>query len=163
MTVVIRITPRSTPLTMAARGARTLHATIRAIARRPTTSSVWLATKGVRLNAVGITDIDDAVAAEHKRGVWNRRTIHDYAQRLRAFFLFAEMRGWCRAGLAAGIMAPRFMADETVPKGLKRDDVLRLMVSVARDRPVDKRDRAILMLFIVIWAADGGNRRAAAG
>ena len=93
-------------------------------------------------------DIDDVIAAEHRRGAWNRRTIHDYAQRLRAFFLFAEARGWCRAGLAAGIMAPRFMADETVPKGLRREDVLRLLASVQEDRPVDKRDRAILMLLI---------------
>ena len=46
-------------------------------------------------------------------------------QRLRAFFLFAEARDWCRAGLAAGIMAPRFMADETVPNGLPRHDVVR--------------------------------------
>ena len=58
------------------------------------------------------------------------------------------MRGWCRAGLAAGIVAPRFMADETVPKGLPREDVVRLLASVGGDRPVDKRDRAILMLFI---------------
>ena len=108
----------------------------------------WLAGKGVPLNAVRMTDIDDVIAAEHRRGVWKRRTIHDYAQRLRAFFLFAEARGWCRAGLAAGIMAPRFMADETVPKGLRRDDVLRLLASVQADRPVDKRDRAILMLFV---------------
>lgn len=107
-----------------------------------------LAPKGVRLSAVGMTDIDDAVAAEHVRGAWVRRTRHDYAQRLRAFFLFAETRGWCRAGLAAGIVAPRFMADETVPKGLRRDDVVRLLASVGGDRPVDKRDRAILMLFI---------------
>ncbi len=41
-----------------------------------------------------------------------RRTMHDYAQRLRAFFLYAEARIWCRTGLAAGIMAPRLMADE---------------------------------------------------
>lgn len=109
----------------------------------------WLAGKSVPLNAVRMTDIDDVIAAEHRRGVWKRRTIHDYAQRLRAFFLFAEASGWCRTGLAAGIMAPRFMSDETVPKGIKRNDVLRLMVSVARDRPVDKRDRAILMLLIV--------------
>jgi site-specific recombinase XerD len=95
-----------------------------------------------------MTDIDDVIAAEHKRGAWNRRTIHDYAQRLRAFFLFAEARGWCRTGLAAGIMAPRFMADETMPKGLRREDVLRLLASVQEDRPVDKRDRAILMLLI---------------
>ncbi|MGH7120169.1 MAG: tyrosine-type recombinase/integrase, partial [Acetobacteraceae bacterium] len=74
--------------------------------------------------------------------------IHDYAQRLRAFFLFAEARGWSRTGLAAGIMAPRFMADETAPKGVKREDVLRLLASVQGDRPVDKRDRAILMLFV---------------
>ena len=46
-------------------------------------------------------------------------------------------------------MAPRFMPDETVPKGLKREDVLRLLGHrVEGDRPVDKRDRAILMLFI---------------
>ena len=45
-------------------------------------------------------------------------------------------------------MAPRFMADEIVPKGLRREDVLRLLASVQGDRPVDKRDRAILMLFI---------------
>ena len=45
-------------------------------------------------------------------------------------------------------MAPRFMRDETVPKGLKREDVLRLLATTEGDRPVDKRDRAILMLFI---------------
>jgi integrase/recombinase XerD len=51
-------------------------------------------------------------------------------------------------GLAAGIMGPRFMADEVVPKGIKRTDVLRLLASVQGERPVDKRDRAILMLFV---------------
>lgn len=104
--------------------------------------------KGMRLNAVQISDIDDAVAAEHGQGAWARRTRHDYAQRLKAFFLFAQTRGWCRIGLAAGIVAPRFMADEAVPKGLPREDVVRLLESTAGDRLVDKRDRAILMLFI---------------
>ena len=108
----------------------------------------WLAGNGVVLDAVCITDIDDAVAAEHKRAAWSRRTAHSYAQRLRAFFLFAEARGWCSPGLAAGIMAPRFMADETIPKGLKREDVVRLLASVDGSRPVDKRDRAILMLLV---------------
>ncbi|MUZ66404.1 site-specific integrase [Agrobacterium vitis] len=108
----------------------------------------WLAGRCTPLDAVQMADIDDAIAAEYRRGAWNRRTMHDYAQRLRAFFLYAEARSWCRMGLAAGIMAPRFMADEAVPKGIKRDDVLRLLASVRRDRPVDKRDRAILMLFV---------------
>lgn len=108
-----------------------------------------LAGKGVPLGNIRITDIDDIIAAEYRRGVWKRRTAHDYAQRLKAFFLFAEASGWCRTGLAAGIIPPRFMTDEAVPKGIKRDDALRLMASVARDRPVDMRDRAILMLLIV--------------
>src|SRR5208282_384496 len=115
-----------------------------------------LAGNDIPLSAVRMTDIDDAMAAEHRRGVWNRRTIHDYAQRLRAFFLFAEARGWCREGLAAGIMAPRFMADETVPKGLKRENVLRLLASVQGDRPVDKRDQAILMLLYGLRAGEVG-------
>jgi integrase/recombinase XerD len=108
----------------------------------------WSTGKGVPLNAVRMTDIDDVIAAEHRRGVWKRRSIHDYAQRLRAFFLFAEARGWCRAGLASGIIAPRFIADESVPKGLEREDILRLLASVVGDRAVDKRDMAILKLLI---------------
>jgi integrase/recombinase XerD len=35
-----------------------------------------------------------------------------------------------------------------VPKGLRREHVVHLLASVQGDRPVDKRDRAILMLFI---------------
>ncbi len=124
------------------------HATIQSYRRAADHFFVWLAGKGIPLFAVQIADIDDAVAAEHSRGAWNRRTIHDYAQRLRAFFIYAEANGWCRAGLAAGIMTPRFMADETVPKGVRRNDVVRLLASVQGDRPVDKRDRAILMLFV---------------
>ena len=108
----------------------------------------WLAENGVRLSAVRMTDIDDVIAAEHERGAWCRRTIHDYAQRLRAFFRFAEAHGWCALGLAAGIVAPRFLMDETVPKGLRREDVLRLLASVQGNHPIDKRDRAILMLFV---------------
>jgi len=123
-------------------------ATIQDYCRAADRFFLWLAGRGTPLSAVRITDIDDVVAAEHKRGAWGRRTRHDYVQRLRAFFLFAEARNWCRAGLAAGIMAPRFMADETVPKGLRRQDVVRLLGSIQGDRPVDLRDRAILMLFI---------------
>ncbi len=123
-------------------------ATIQDYCRAADRFFLWLEGRGTPLVDVGMTDIDDVIAEEHRRGAWNRRTRHDYAQRLRAFFLFAEARDWCRSGLAAGIMAPRFMADETVPKGLRREDVVRLLASVQGDRPVDKRDRAILMLFI---------------
>jgi integrase/recombinase XerD len=108
----------------------------------------WQAATDIPLDSVRITDIDDAITDEKARGTCGRRAMHDYAQRLRAFFRFAEPRGWCTPGIAKGIMAPRFKRDESVPKGLKREDVLRLLATTEGDRPVDKRDRAILMLFI---------------
>jgi site-specific recombinase XerD len=74
--------------------------------------------------------------------------MHDYAQRLRGFFQFAEARGWCKPGIADGIMAPRFQRDEDLPRGLKREDVVRLLATTEGQRPADKRDRAVLMLFI---------------
>jgi integrase/recombinase XerD len=40
------------------------------------------------------------------------------------------------------------MADEIVPKVIKRVDIERLLASVQGDGPVEKRDRAILMLFV---------------
>ena len=123
-------------------------ATIRDYCRAADLFFFWLAERGTSLDAVQMGDIDDAVSAEHRRGAWSRRTIHDYAQRLRAFFLFAEAHGLCRVGLARGIIGPRFMADETVPKGVRREDVVRLLASVQGNRPVDKRDCAILMLFV---------------
>ena len=108
----------------------------------------WLAASGTPLASVRIADIDGAIAAKKARGTCDRRTMHDYAQRLRAFFRFAETRGWCMPGMAEGIMPPRFKPDEAVPKGLKREDVLRLLASTESNRPADTRDRAILMLFI---------------
>jgi site-specific recombinase XerD len=108
----------------------------------------WLAATDIPLASVRITDIDDAINDKKARGTCGRRAMHDYAQRLRAFFRFAEALGWCTPGMANGIMPPRFKRDESVPKGLKRDDVLRLLATTEGNRPVDMRDRAILMLFI---------------
>jgi site-specific recombinase XerD len=108
----------------------------------------WLAATDILLASVRIADIDDAMNDKKARGTCGRRAMHDFAQRLRAFFRFAETRGWCPPGMAAGIMPPRFMRDEGVPKGLKREDVLRLLATTQGSRPADKRDRAILLLFI---------------
>ena len=114
----------------------------------------WLDERGVALASVRITDIDQAVARYHARD-YSRVTIRDYAQRLRTFFRFAEQQGWCTAGLAEGIMPSRFYRGETVPKGLNRDEVLRLLVTTEGDRAADRRDRAILMLLITYGLRSG--------
>ncbi|MCP4212600.1 MAG: tyrosine-type recombinase/integrase [Halieaceae bacterium] len=107
----------------------------------------WLDERGVALASVGITMIDQFITRYHARG-FSRSTIHLYAQQLRRFFRFAEQQGWCRPGLADGIMPPRRYPGETIPKGLKRGEVIRLLATTESDRPCDIRARAILMLLI---------------
>ena len=114
----------------------------------------WLDEWDVALASVGTADIDRAVARWHARGC-SRLTIRNYAQQLRNFFRFAEHRGWCIPGLADGIMPLRFHPGETVPKGLNRDKVLRLLKTSEGNRPVDVRDRAILMVLIAYGLRSG--------
>ena len=101
----------------------------------------------VALAAVEITDIDREALRWHTRGC-SRVTIHDYAHHLRTFFRFAERRDWCTPGLAEGIMPPRFHPGAPLPKGLGREEVLRLLATTEGSRPADVRDRAILMVLI---------------
>ncbi|MYD92692.1 MAG: tyrosine-type recombinase/integrase [Chloroflexi bacterium] len=107
------------------------------------------------LGSVSIVDVDGAIAAKSARGGLSRRTIDTYARCLKTFFRFAEDRRWCRPGIAAAITAPRIYVNEDVPARLKREDVVRLLATTEGDRPVDKRDRAILMLLAVYGLRSG--------
>ena len=108
----------------------------------------------VALTEVGIADIDREVARWHARDC-SRITIHDYSERLRTFFRFAESQGWCAPGLADGIMPSRFHPGRPLPKGLDRDEVLRLLATSEGDRPADVRDRAILMVLVAYGLRSG--------
>ena len=108
----------------------------------------WLAASGTPLASVKVNDIDQAIAEKNARGTCSRTTIRIYAERLRAFFRFAEDRAWCTAGLAEGIIPAHNYPDEPVPAGLARDDVRRLLSTTQGDCAVDKRDRAILLLLV---------------
>ena len=108
----------------------------------------------VALAEVGIADIDREVARWHARDC-SRITIHDYSERLRTFLRFAESQGWCAPGLADGIMPYRFHPGRPLPKGLDRDEVLRLLATSEGDRPADVRDRAVLMLLVAYGLRSG--------
>ncbi len=108
---------------------------------------VWLNERDVDLASVRIAMIDEIIACYHARG-YSRSTVHLYAQQLRYFFRFAEQQRWCMPGLADGIMPPRRYPGEAIPKGLNRDEVIRLLATSEGDRPFDIRARAILMLLI---------------
>ena len=109
----------------------------------------WLIAGGKRLQSVRIADIDAAIEAKTAERPYSRATIRGYAERLRAFFRFAEDRGWCTPGMAEGIVPGRFYPGQRVRGTLSRADIERLLATTDRDRLVDRRDRAILMLLIV--------------
>ena len=98
---------------------------------------------------VTIADIDVAVARKGDEDGYARASIQGYINSLRAFFCYAEQRGWCRPGLAAAIMSVHLFADEGLPKGPAWNDVQLLLANTKGDQPKDIRDRAIIMLFAV--------------
>lgn len=103
--------------------------------------------------------IDVAFQKVLESGGYARTTIQGHASALRAFFRFAERRGWCRKGLAASIRSPRVFAQASVPRGPSWEDVRRLLTMTEGDKPSDIRARPILMLFAIYGLRNGEVRR----
>ncbi len=108
-----------------------------------------LGAPGHSLAALTIAQIDQALIARVSRGGYARRTVAGLAKALRCFFHFADRSGWCQPGLAEAIKGPRIFAQESFPAGPSWADVQRLLASTKGGRPVDVRDRAILLLLAV--------------
>ena len=70
---------------------------------------------------------------------WNRTSVSVAAQALRAFFRFAETRGWCATGFAKGIEGPKIYKYEGLPEGPSWKEVRKLLRSVKGSRPADLR------------------------
>ena len=74
-----------------------------------------LAVRDVPLTAVEMVDVDEFLAAKMASGSCKRATINNYARYLRAFLAFGEARGFCRSGLAEGVIPSRIYRDDTIP------------------------------------------------
>jgi site-specific recombinase XerD len=107
------------------------------------------------LEKITVSDVDLLLAQKVNEEDYARRSVRDYASSLRSFFRYAEMRGWCRAGIAASIMAPRVFQHETLPSGPTWDVVQEIVDATAGDRPITIRDHAILMLLAVNGVRSG--------
>ena len=106
-----------------------------------------------------LSQIDQALVEQLTDGGYARVTIQGLACDLRSFFSYAESKGWCRVGLAAGIKGPRIYSQESIPAGPSWDDVLKLLAQTDGDRAVDIRDRALLMLLAHYGLRAGEVRR----
>ena len=94
-----------------------------------------------------IRQIDEAFLELVNQGRYVRCSVHTLASALRAFFRYAADHGWCQSDLAEAIKAPRIFRHERLPFSPTWEEVQRLIGSAAGQRPVDVRDRAILLLL----------------
>ena len=109
---------------------------------------------------ITVEAVDRALSDEETRNgrIRTRATIRNHADALRAFFRFAEDRGWCRPGLAATITSPRVYKDTTLPAGPSAEDLERLLATTEGDQPEDLRDRALLLTLSVYGLRAGEAR-----
>ena len=107
------------------------------------------------LDTISVADVDSALAQQVNEEHYARVTVQTRASSLRSFFRYAEMRQWCRSGIATAIMAPRVFQHESLPSGPAWEDVRKALDAVAGDQPTAIRDRAILMLLAVYGVRAG--------
>jgi integrase/recombinase XerD len=101
------------------------------------------------LGQLTVNGLDQALTQNDIQKSQARVTIRTRLSALRAFFRYAEARGWCTRGLTDTIILPRIFKSETLPQGPSWQEVQRLLSGTEGNRPTDIRDRAIVMLLAV--------------
>ena len=100
------------------------------------------------------TRLDAIQIQKFRKGVYSQHTMYNCATTLRAFFRYAERQGWCRAGIANSIQAPRIYKYATLPSSPTWKDVQRLLKTTKGNRPSDIRARAVILLLAVYGLRD---------
>ena len=97
------------------------------------------------LSTISLKNVDRYFFAMANR--WGKVSLSSCAAVLRAFFIYAERRRWCRTGIALGIKGPPIRQTSSVPGGPKWDEVLRLLRTTNGRTPAVIRAKAILLLL----------------
>jgi len=108
----------------------------------------WLVGQCIPLSAVSpvvITKYFTGAVA----GRWKRTSVSFHVQSLRSFFRYASCRGWCAAGIAESIDAPRLYTYENLPQGPSWKEVKELLASVNGAAPSQIRSRCAILLCAV--------------
>jgi integrase/recombinase XerD len=107
----------------------------------------WLVAQGVPLSAVSPVVITKYFTGA--AGKWKRATVSFHVQSLRSFFRYASSRGWCAAGIAESIDAPRLYTYENLPQGPSWEEVRRLLATVNGASSSQIRSRCAILLCAV--------------
>jgi integrase/recombinase XerD len=114
----------------------------------------WFSERHRSFAALRLRDVDDFLIFKGANG-WSRKSACGYANSLRAFFYYAEQRGWCKPGIAEGIISPRLYAHEGLPEGPQWKQVQRLLKGVKGNSAAALRAKAVLLLLTVYGLRSG--------
>ena len=117
----------------------------------------WFDQSGRSLEAAQPEDVD--AYFRHVSTRWGRVSIRTAGKMLRAWFQYAERRGWVQARIAATILLPRLYRHEGLPMGPTWDEVGCMIERIDGDAPITLRDRAVLMLLSTYGLRSGEVRR----
>ena len=121
---------------------------------RAATFLAWFAHQHRSLKAMRLDDVDEFLELKATWG-WSRRTIAAASGGIRAFLKYAECRGWCRTGIAAGIVAPTIYKLEGLPDGPTREQVAVLLQNTKGKSVATLRAKALLSLFAIYGLRSG--------
>jgi site-specific recombinase XerD len=107
---------------------------------------VWLAARSRPWTQTHLEDVSAYLASRPR---WSRATIACHVQSLRTLFRHGARRGWCGAGLADAIDAPRLYTHERLPQGPAWSDIQRLLDANRGDTIPQIRNYAMLLLLAV--------------
>src|SRR6266567_1037587 len=128
--------------------------TVRSHRHKITLFLKWFSDRRRSLIALRLGDVDDFLLSKGATG-WSRKSACGYANSLRSFFRYSEQRGWCKQGIAGGIISPTLYQHEGLPEGPQWKDVQRLLKGVKGKSVVALRARAVLLLLTVYGLRSG--------
>jgi len=106
---------------------------------------IWIASRRNSLSSITAQDINEFLEIDRVSG-HRPKTIAAQCQALRAFFYFADRRGWCRPGLAQAIRNPPIRMRDSNVTGPPWTAVRRLIKDSDGTSKADRRAKAVLLL-----------------
>jgi site-specific recombinase XerD len=119
--------------------------TIRGFESRSHQFLIWVQGRHESLLTVSLSDVDSFIAFKRDGGC-QPRTIASICAALRAFFRYAEIRGWNNSRIARGIHSPRVARYDVVPRGPKWKDVRRMLSQDFGNTRAELRAAAVISL-----------------
>ena len=106
------------------------------------------------LRKLGVRDID--LYMDGRTPGLRRKSLADYAERLRSLLRYMHRTGYVASNLATHVIAPLLYAYEGVPSILDRDQITAVLETTKRDTsPIGLRDYAILQLLATYGLRSG--------